>query len=131
MSESSSERRLAENEVVFRQLNEQVKKSIDETNQLAADHGQPEYVITQGPKAPALHFYCECSDENCTKRVKINYTEYNEIHKNRDHFVVALGHEVPEIEHVVRKESGYNVVKKYEAPPETVGALRPTDVDNS
>lgn len=130
-SNKPSERRLAENEVVFRQLNEQVQKGIEETNQLAVEANQPEYIITYGFDDPPLHFYCECSDENCTKRILINLQEYNEIHKNRNHFTVFPGHEVLRIERLVREEPDFNVVEKIIEPPKSVGELQPTDVDNS
>lgn len=131
MSQTPSERRLAENEVVFRQLNEQVLKGVKETNRMAVEDGQPEYVISDSPADSPLYFYCECSDENCTKRVKINLYDYNKIHKQRDHFIVARGHEVLAVERLVREEPEYSVVEKFITPPEKVGALQSTEVDNS
>ena len=129
MAKSSSERRLEENEVVFRQLNEQVQKGFDEIHHMAAEEGQPEFA--KGTDDLALYFYCECSDENCTKRIKVSTHEYNNIHKERDHFIAVPGHEVPSIEHVVRKEDGFNVIEKREVPNVKVAKLRKTEVDNT
>ena len=123
MKQKPSERRLAENEVVFRQLNEQIEKSIDEVNQMAAEAGQPEYMIKHGPGDPPLHFYCECSDIDCVERVQLNLHEYNQIHEKRDRFVVLHGHETEEVERVIKIEPKYLVVKKHIKPPETVGAI--------
>jgi hypothetical protein len=131
MKETLSERRLAENEVVFRQLNEQVKKGVEETNKLAIEENQHDMIIDLEDWQTSLQFYCECSDENCTKRVTVDYAEYNKIHEQRDHFIVAPGHEVAKIEQVVRKEDGFVVVKKYGKPPETVDVLHQTNIDNS
>ncbi len=122
---------MAENEVVFRQLNEQLQKGIDETNQVATEDNQPQYIITPKPEDPPLYFYCECSDENCAERLLINHYEYTRIHKQRDHFTVIPGHEVTEVENVICKESGYSIVEKIVTPPETVSELHVTDVDNS
>lgn len=127
----SSERRLAENEVVFRQLNEQVQKGIEQTNQLATEHKQPEYKIKDGPDAPPLQFYCECSDENCSKRIKINLHEYRQIHKVRNHFMLVPGHEVLAVERLIREAPKFNVVEKYRTPPEEVSELHVTTADNS
>ena len=125
MSNKPSDRRLIENEVVFRQLNEQIQKGIEEVNKIAAEDGQPEYMIKHGPGDPALHFYCECSNVNCVDRVEVTLHEYNKIHKNRDQFVVLPGHEIKRVEHVVREESGYVVVRKHITPPDTVVDLKP------
>src|ERR1044071_9286048 len=108
VSPKASERRLVENEVVFRQLNEQVQKGIDENNRLAKEAGQNEFVIEYKDDVP-LHFYCECSDENCTKRVILTYREYNKIHERRDYFIIAPGHQVVRVEKVIRKESNYYI----------------------
>ena len=125
MSSKPSERRLIENEVVFRQLNEQIQKGIEEVNQIAAEDGQLEYMINHGPGELTLHFYCECSNVDCVDRVEIGLHEYNKIHEDRDLFVVLPGHEVLKVENVVRKEPNYLVVKKHITPPETVAKLKP------
>lgn len=127
----ASERRLAENEVVFRQLNEQVQKGIDEVNQLATETEQGHMRIVQNVDDAPLHFYCECSDENCVKRVVLGHDEYNRIHKHRDHFVVAPGHQVEDIERVIQVHNNYTIVKKNYTPPEHVSRLHVTDVSNT
>ena len=131
MSETPSERRLAENEVIFRQLNEQLQKGFDEMNKLAEEDNQPEYLISHGSQDRPLHFHCECADNKCAERVLVNFHEYNEIHKRRDHFVVIPGHEVEGIERVIRRESEYNVVEKLSPPPDTADRLNPTTLDNA
>jgi hypothetical protein len=130
MDKRLSERRLGENEVVFRRLNEQVKKGVEETNRIAIEDNQKSMVIDFDDETP-LQFYCECSDENCVKRVVIDYTEYNRIHEQRDHFVVVPGHELPDIERVIRKEDKFNVVEKFQDPPENVKTLHTTDIENT
>jgi hypothetical protein len=116
--EHVSARHLAENEATFRQLNERFVEGVAESDALAVEHGQLEYRI--GPRIgdQMLLFFCECSNGDCTRRVQLTLHEYEEIHKFRDHFVVAPGHEEPAIEHVViHHEPEYNVVEKLESVP--------------
>ena len=119
---------MAENEVVFRQYNERVRQNFDEIVKLAKESGQ-DYLIPQDDTS--LHFYCECSDENCHKRIMLKPSIYNKIHKNRRHFIVLPGHETNVIERVVSQEKTYSIVEKYTKPPETARTLSPTGVDNT
>ncbi len=128
MNVSLSERRLADNEVVFRQYNERVTNGLEEIKNIAKEDGQ-EGLISQND-APLL-FYCECSDENCRKRVKIKPSRYHEIHKRRDHFVIVCGHEIKKIEHVIGKETDFCVIEKFILPSESAPGLHKTDADNS
>jgi hypothetical protein len=93
------EERLAKNEVVFRDVNERIEK-------MALDHDQ------------ALHdrrdlgFLCECSNVDCTLRLSLTLTEYEQARSDSSQFVVALGHELPEIEQVVFIADTYQLVRK-------------------
>lgn len=128
MIKSISERRLAENQVVFRQYNESVQKGFDDLVSLAKETDQTHMInIDDNP----LHFYCECSDENCRKRLQLKPSRYNEIHKRRDRFVIICGHEVASIERVVQREADCCVVQKNKKPPQTASGLNITDVNNS
>ncbi len=128
MGVSLSQKRMEENEVVFRAHNERVRKNFEAMLQDAKETGQ-EYLI-QNDDTP-LHFYCECSDENCRQRILVEPSVYNKIHKNRQRFILVTGHETKIIERVVRQEENYNVVEKYRKPPESVRTLHPTSVDNT
>jgi hypothetical protein len=127
MSEPSSERRLAENQVVFRENNEKVQKGIDKANAIAAEEGAEP--LSLGADT-LLYFNCECSDENCRKRIKVTLTDYNRIHSKRNRFVIACGHDVPKIEDVTEKEAEYCVVTKHETPPQSADRLNSTDIRN-
>ena len=131
MSETSSEHRLAENEAIFRQINEQVQAGYDETNRLAEEDHQPEFKISPVNNTTPLQFYCECADENCAKRVTISPRDYHQIHKNRSHFIVVPGHEVRSVEKVILETPDYTVVEKNVHPPEDPEAMHPTSVDNA
>lgn len=78
-----------------------------------------------------LQFYCECSGENCTQRNQLGSDQYDQIHRHRDRFGVATGHETGVIEKVIHTESGYSIVEKFDTPPEDVAKLQPTNVDSS
>ncbi|CAN5149076.1 hypothetical protein BH09PAT3_BH09PAT3_2300 [soil metagenome] len=131
MPENKSDRRLAENEVIFRQINEQLQNEIDSVNQLADEDGQPEHHIVQSSDDAPLSFFCECSDEKCTQRLLVNHQDYNEIHKNRSRFVIKNGHQVVAIEKVIKTTEDYMIVEKNIPPPASGGSLNTTELDNA
>lgn len=128
MSNPLSERRMIENQAVFRRYNEQVQQNFEKIKEVAAETNQ-EYLIPDDDTP--LHFYCECSDENCRERIQMKPSEYSRIHKNRKQFVILNGHEIDTIEQVVLKEKDFWVVKKFVKPSETARLLQPTTADNS
>jgi len=115
MSDTPSERRLAENEVTFRHLNEQAQSGLAAINELAHEDSQMEFMVSGDTP---LYFYCECSSLSCTKRIYITFGEYGRIHRDRSNFTVVPGHEVLTIEQIVEKFPGYNVVHKFSDLPE-------------
>lgn len=90
------EERLARNELLFRDLNEQV-----------------EFVATPLDGAGGtFEFFCECSNIDCTLRLPMSLAEYEQVRSDPAWFVVAPGHDLPEIEEVLRRTDAYQVVKK-------------------
>lgn len=128
MGESKAKIRMAENEVVFRQYNEKIQKGFAELKVLAQEEGH--HSLVDDDDMP-LHFYCECSDEDCTKRVILKPSLYSKIHKSRNSFVLIPGHETKSIERTVTEKSGYNVVEKFISPPQKVTQLNPTPLRNA
>lgn len=127
-----SVRRLAENQVVFRQRNEQVSKDLAALKQKAESEGHD--VIAQNIEDnldKPLHFYCECSDENCRQRIVLKPNEYNDLRQNSSQFLIISGYEVPQIERVVFKRDNFVVVEKFETPPQAADELNSTDLGNS
>lgn len=128
MSESKADlRRMAENQVVFRRFNEKLQKDIDKVNATAAEVGDEPFILNADEP---LYFYCECSDEQCAKRIKISLNEYARIHKERDLFTIMPGHDVPQIEEVIETNAEYDVVRKFKKPRESVRELATTDLHN-
>jgi hypothetical protein len=118
---------MIQNEVIFREYNERVQASLEEFKRLADKEGHK--ALAQDTDIP-LHFYCECSDENCRQRVVMRPSTYAEIHENRRRFVMVPGHEVDAIESVMSRHDDYSVVEKKVEPPETADRLKPTPISN-
>jgi len=124
MKESANERRQAENEVIFRQANEKVSRMLDEIKEAAQSEGEDKLAPE---KDIALHFLCECADENCMERIIIKQSTYKNLHRNSSQFIVLPGHVQPSIEQIVRSSKNYVVVEKYMTPPKTTSKLKKTD----
>ena len=88
--------RLARNEAFFRELNERI-------------HG---VAIEHGHDGHPYEFLCECADTHCLDRVALTLDEYETIRADGRRFVLAQGHELPEIEVVVLSEAAHVVVEK-------------------
>jgi hypothetical protein len=88
------EDRLARNEALFRAVNERVQ---------AERPGEGEELIS---------FICECGDENCIAEVDLTQAQYEAIRSDPVQFVVAPGHEIPDIETTVAEYGRYAIVRK-------------------
>ena len=128
MTEDFSERRMAANEVIFRRYNEKVVDSLAELKEAVESEGHSSLV--RDIDKP-LHFYCECSDEKCSKRIIITPSQYKKLHQKKNQFIVLPGHVVPEYEHVVQSAENYLVVEKYLTPPSATDKLNPTGLNHS
>jgi hypothetical protein len=92
------EERLAGNEVLFRDINERIAD-------VAEPHASPrdEHVY---------EFFCECSNVGCDLRLPLTLAAYEAVRSEPTQFVIAPGHELPEIEAVVFRADAYEVVRK-------------------
>jgi len=98
-----SERRLVENEVIFRDANQTAQQFIEQV---------------EGPhSAKKAGFYCECSNLDCRERIELTAEEYKRLHQNKRHFVVVPGHEMPQVEKVIQQETTYSLIEKFVEPP--------------
>jgi hypothetical protein len=87
--------RAAQNEEIFRQINEQIEEG-------AEQHGV----------SSSLPFHCECGRSRCTETVELAPAVYERIAANPLHFVVKPSHQIPELERVIDTRAGYVVVEK-------------------
>lgn len=129
MNVSIHRKKALENEAVFRNANERVKKGFDHIRQIAKEDKQ-QGILENYYDVP-LHFYCECSDENCRKRIETTLHYYTKIHADRRKFIVISGHEVKDLEKIVTRHEKYNVVAKADNPGELPQQLADSGVDNS
>lgn len=81
------ERRIAENEVRFRDMNERRRREESEFRDTASDE---------------LVVMCECSAVSCTLEFELSRDAYVDVRRDPRCFVLRAGHEVPEFERVVR-----------------------------
>jgi hypothetical protein len=89
------EERLAENEALFRTLNENIE----------------EIASTLGGAEPFV-FICECATSGCFERLSLTLKEYERVRENGAHFLLVAGHEDIELEQVVGVHDEYVVVEK-------------------
>jgi hypothetical protein len=105
--------RLAKNEAVFREVNERISEI---TADLAEGAAYPERVDG---------LICECSDPLCLERIgPLEVAEYEAVRQDPRRFLVAVGHEASDVEHVVEEHRAYSVVEKNEGVPADVARER-------
>ena len=66
--------------------------------------------VTSSESAP--EFVCECSNEDCIETVLLDLDEYDRIRFRANLFIVAAGHELPEVERIIDQGEGYVLVEK-------------------
>lgn len=74
-------------------------------------------------------FVCECGRADCDARLAVPVDEYERIRANGRRFVVAAGHERPEVEKVVDERNGWLVVEKTGEAGEVAEAEDPREGD--
>lgn len=97
--------RAAENENLFRRVNERVAElsgGLDE-----------------------LGLVCECADTACAERLTVPIGEYEQVRAHGDRFFVAPGHERRDVETVVAEGERYLVVEKRGEAGEVARATDP------
>jgi hypothetical protein len=94
--DAATKERMAQNEDVFRQINE----SIDAA---ALSHGNDEH---------RYEFFCECSDLACIERVNVTLEEYAHARADPSRFILVKGHVMHEVEHVVDAARDHVLVEK-------------------
>ncbi len=123
MNISIAERRQIENEMIFRRMNEKVGDELGALDAMHIEDGNPQFIRDENK---LLLFKCECSDEACSERIPLKLSTYQEIHCNRDTFLVKKKHQVDSIEKVIKTAPEYNVVMKNNSTPEPGKELNDT-----
>jgi hypothetical protein len=94
-------RRLGQNEVLFREVNERLRE-LGEGFSLVSD-------------APA--FVCECVNSSCTEQIRMSLETYEQIRAEPIRFFVIKGHEEPDYERIVEEHEQFVVVEKLPGGP--------------
>ena len=89
------EERAARNEALFRSVNEQIRD------------------VDRRFGAGASEFVCECADDKCIVRLAVPLAAYTAVRSNPRRFILAPGHEDPELETVVERHERFFVVEKF------------------
>jgi hypothetical protein len=87
--------RLAQNEALFRSINERIERG----------HwpGEPDQPVA---------FRCECASLGCNMLIEMRLAEYEHVRADPRRFLLRPGHEIEQVETVVERHAGYIVVEK-------------------
>jgi hypothetical protein len=102
------EERIATNEAMFRFANERMS-------------GWEELHVNENVEL----YFCECADQDCRQKLSLRKQEYEAVRSNSRHFVIAVGHETPDVETVIETHEGWAVIEKDPEVTETVEKLDP------
>lgn len=94
-------RRLGANEIVFRAVNERIE-------------GMNAGFAT---RSPILSAVCECGLASCAEQFDIEVVVYERVRADPRWFIVLPEHELPEIEKIVERHDGFNVIEKLPGGP--------------
>lgn len=104
------QQRTARNEAIFREINEGIRRG-----------------RWPGEDDSLTSFRCECASLGCTDMLALSFREYEEIRNHPRRFLVADGHERPEVEVVVARNPNYLVVQKMGEAGQIAEAADPRD----
>jgi hypothetical protein len=107
---SRRDERLAQNEVMFRRVNERIVSDLR---------------ARRAGTSPELEIVCECSDRDCLRVLRIEVAEYEWLRLNPRRFAVLPGHEAPAVEDVVERHDRFVVVEKHAETHGQVDAADP------
>jgi hypothetical protein len=90
-------RRLAQNEALFREVNERVRSLEAGQHERGADFDE---------------FFCECPNLDCTIRVKLTRGEYESARAESKRFIICPGHQRQDLERILLATARYFLVEK-------------------
>jgi hypothetical protein len=90
------QRRIGENEILYRTVNEKIED-------LNAAFG----TLTE-----TMTVVCECGDGACTEQILLEVPTYERVRADPTLFVTVPGHEEPDVESVVERSDGFQLVRK-------------------
>ena len=99
--------RAAQNEQVFRSVNERIEKGSE----------------MHGVLSP-IRFHCECDRASCFETIELGPEQYRQVVAKRYCFVIVPGHDDERVERLVEEHDTYCVVEKIGEARETLGRGR-------
>jgi hypothetical protein len=105
MHDEERTRRIGMNEALFRKVNEQ----LEDLNRGLAQVSDE-----------TMHIVCECGDLECHAPLVVPISAYEEVRADPALFFVLEDHVESDVEDVVEKTPGYDVVRKHPGLPERI-----------
>jgi hypothetical protein len=96
MATAERELRAAQNQLLFRSVNERIRQD-------GADRGD---------SLEEVEFACECADQTCLEKIRLSPQQFLAIESDVNRFIVLRGHELPEVEDTVAERDGFLIVSK-------------------
>lgn len=90
------ETRIAENESHFREINDRLESELR----------------TLPEDGETVDFVCECGRPDCREPVSVTLAEYERVRQDPRMFIIVAGHEIDDVEDVVKERHRYFVVEK-------------------
>ena len=91
---------MARNEAMYRTVNRELEYAAEQLGDAPTDE---------------LEVICECGRPSCTATLTLTIADYDDVHRQRDRFAVAPGHQDPTLERVVKETDAFVVVDKFGA----------------
>ncbi len=107
MDAETRARLVAENESLFRDVNERIEE------------------VSGRWENEAASFVCECGTRGCSEMVALTLEQYATVREHPARFVVRPGHELLEFERIVEQGDGYTIVEKVGLGAEIAEELDP------
>src|SRR5579884_1126402 len=98
VGEEERRARIAANESVFRHVNEK----IDDLNRS----------VMAAVSDRELSVVCECGDLSCAELIRVDTAVYERVRSEPTFFIVASGHAIDDVEEIVTRHDGFDVVCK-------------------
>ena len=104
MGNAEREVRAAQNQMMFRSVNDRIK----------------ELAVESSGSGQESEFACECADAACIEKIPLSALQFLAIESEENQFMVLRGHEMAEVEDVIAERDDFLIVSKRGAGAEFV-----------
>jgi hypothetical protein len=108
VDEPTRQNQIVENERLLREANEEIERDAREDGERGISREETE-----------LEFFCACGHPDCDTKLLLTLATYEAATSKPNRFVIAPGHEHPQLEQVVEAHDTYAVVEKRTAEAES------------